>query len=164
MGQWRRWIGGPGRVTVKTTAREFRAAKAVVTLPLGVLQAGIVQFEPQPGEVLEIAARMRMGSSRRVTLVFARRLWPEAMSFLLTRELLPSVWWTAHPSASCSLTGWVGGPKAAAFASLDAEELGRRACTALAEALEMTAEDIQAQLVEAYTHEWEADPWSRGGV
>ncbi len=152
----------PGAVRVRTAAGEFLAGKAVVTLPLGVLQAGVVRFEPAPGEVLEIAKRMRMGAARRVTLVFARRLWPEGMSFLLTRELLPSVWWTAHPAESFSLTGWVGGPRAAELAGLNERELGQRGCEALAEALEMTAEDVQAVLTEAYAHEWEADAWARG--
>ncbi len=51
-------------------------------------------------------------------MLFRERLWPEEMSFLLTPELLPRVWWTAHPAESLTLTGWVGGPRAAGLLGL----------------------------------------------
>ncbi len=113
-----------GSVLVRCVdGQSWAGKKAVITLPLGVLQAGVVRFAPAPAAVLEAAGRMRMGRVCRFTMVFKRRLWPEEMSFLIARELMPSVWWTARPSASLSLTGWVGGPRADALLALSAEDL-----------------------------------------
>ena len=69
---------------------------------------------------------MRMGSVCRFTLVVNRRLWPEAMSFLLTSDMLPTVWWTAHPADSLTLTGWVGGPRSAELLALSHGATDRR--------------------------------------
>jgi monoamine oxidase len=151
-----------GRVRVESTEGDFVAAKALVTLPLGVLQSGGVRFTPAPGRVLEAAARMRMGQVCRFTMVFGRRLWPEKMSFLLTRELLPPVWWTAHPAESLSLTGWIGGPKAETMLGLEAAELGRRGCAALAQALGVGQEELLAELREVFTWNWRLDESALG--
>ncbi len=136
--------------------------KAVITLPLGVLQAGVVRFAPAPSAVLEAAGRMRMGRVCRFTMVFKRRLWPEEMSFLIARELMPSVWWTARPSASLSLTGWVGGPRADALLALSAEDLRTAAVRGVATAFAIREGEMDEALVGFYTHDWQEDGWSRG--
>ena len=153
----------PGHVKVQTGAGEFSAMQAVISLPLGVLQAGVVRFNPAPGAILEIARTLRMGQVCRLTLVFSKSFWPAEMSFLLTRELQPSVWWSAHPTASHSLTGWTGGPRAAELLALDPEELRRTACRSLERALQMESADVEALLVSFHMHPWQSDPYSLGG-
>ena len=57
----------PGKVEVATeTDQVFEAAAAVITLPLGVLQARRVAFVPQPVEILDAADRLAMGTAARV--------------------------------------------------------------------------------------------------
>ena len=120
-----------GSVSVRCAdGRDYQADRAVITLPLGVLQAGAVKFAPEPAQVLAAAARMRMGRVCRFTLVFREQLWPDQMSFLLTRDLLPGVWWTARPAESRTLTGWVGGPRADALIGLSEDALRAHAITA----------------------------------
>jgi monoamine oxidase len=79
------------------------------------------------------------------------------MSFLLARQLLPSVWWTAHPATSLSITGWVGGPRAAALLGLPPAELALCACAALAEALHLPQAGVQAEFRAIHTHDWQTD-------
>ena len=52
----------------------FEAAKAIITLPLGVLQQNSVTFSPTP-DALHEANRLRMGNARRFTLVFREPFW-----------------------------------------------------------------------------------------
>ena len=139
-----------------------RAKRVVVTLPLGVLQAGTVRFNPEPKAILAAAARLRMGQAMRFTAVFNTRLWPEAMSFLLTPELTPSVWWTARPSASLSLTGWLGGPRSAALLGKSEAELTGVALDAIAAALALPRSQVRAAFVSLHTQDWRADPLSCG--
>ena len=127
-----RVVWQPGRVEVETNQGSFSARQAIVTLPLGVLQRGSVVFDPAPGEILEQARRLHMGQASRITLLLRERFWetlppqPELsqLSFLFTRGMVPSVWWTTHPMPSTTLTGWTGGPRSAQLLGLSAEAVG----------------------------------------
>ena len=107
----------------------FHGRQAVITLPLGVLQADAVRFDPLPGGALDEARRMRMGSVVRVPLLFHSRFWREPavlarcpafaaelerLRLLLTDLAIPA-WWTAEPEAAALLTAWVGGPRSSTF-------------------------------------------------
>jgi monoamine oxidase len=142
--------------------RVFDGAQCLVTVPLGVLQAGAIAFDPEVPQVIEAAGKMRMGQVCRFTMVFRRRLWPERMTFLLTRELLPNVWWTARPADENSLTGWVGGPRAAELLGLGEAALRERVIVAAAQALVTDAGTIREQLASIHMHDWSADPNSLG--
>jgi monoamine oxidase len=131
-------------------------------LPLGVLQEGAVSFEPAVEEVMQAAASMRMGHACRYTFAFKERLWPERMSFLLTDNSLPRVWWTARPHESHTLTGWAGGPSALELLRLSHDELQRRAIVAVAAALGIPEHEVTARLQSFHTHNWDFDEWSRG--
>ena len=61
----------PGRVEVVTANdRPFHAAAAIITLPLGVLQARRVAFLPQPREILMRLTGIAMGPVARVVYEF----------------------------------------------------------------------------------------------
>jgi monoamine oxidase len=163
--EWR-----PGHVEVATNQGNFTARQAIVTLPLSVLQSGRVAFHPAPGEILAQARRLHMGQVCRITLHLRERFWEtlppqpvlSELSFLFTRGLLPSVWWTTHPTRSNLLTGWVGGPHSAQLLGLSAEALGRLACDRLAQVFHLEASPLQEQLLGCYTHDWQADPNALG--
>ena len=111
-----------GQVAALTrSGEEVRAAKAVITLPLGVLQSGSVFFEPRP-ESFSALDGLAMGPVQRLVLVFRERFWAretENMHFLFARDQTPGVWWTTAPRQSTVLTGWIGGPRALAFRNSD---------------------------------------------
>ena len=160
----------PGHVEVATSTGDFCASKAVVTLPLGVLQRSDVTFSPAPTTLLEAAGQMRMGQVRRFTLLFRERFWEELppqpalsdLSFLFAFSEMPPVWWTTHPEASHTLTGWVGGPRSGALAEMDADELGRRACAALAKIFGIEEGRLRPLLQGCYTQDWQNDPFAFG--
>jgi protoporphyrinogen oxidase len=123
-----------GRVEIATREGSFHAPKAVVTLPLGVLQRGDVKITPAPTSVLEAAGRLRMGQARRFTLLFRERFWENLspqpalseLSFLFAFSEMPPVWWTPHPETSNTLTGWVGGPRSEMLAHWRRSLMSRR--------------------------------------
>jgi predicted NAD/FAD-dependent oxidoreductase len=68
---------GPGGVRVHTARGAFAADAAVVTLPLGVLKAGAVEFDPPlPERKRQAIARLGMGALTKVALTFAEPFWP----------------------------------------------------------------------------------------
>ncbi len=155
-----------GRVAFETAAGELLASKAVITLPLGVLQAGAVPIVPEPTSILEAAALMRMGAVCRFTLIFRERFWQtlppqpalQHLSFLFDFGELPSVWWTTHPEDTCALTGWVGGPRSRALLGKSEAELADLGCHALARLFHLSEAQLRQHLQACVTHNWSADP------
>ena len=75
---------------------------------------------------------------------------------------MPPVWWTAHPWETRTLTGWIGGPRSAAFEQCTREQVGDLACGALAKIFSLPLSYLRAQLIGCATHDWQADPLSCG--
>jgi monoamine oxidase len=176
-----------GSVTVLARAAggtegQVRARCALVTVPLGVLQAGSIQFEPRPTEILHQADRLAMGAALRVVLVFGSKFWPDNLSFLFTPSEMPATWWTPMPNGAPTLTGWAGGPKAESLARSGASVGGASASgtsasgtsagagaalltsclSTLAKAFNRPLTDLQESLVSWHTHDWLADPYACG--
>ncbi len=149
-----------GKVRVEGDEWVFEAPKVVLALPLGVWHGAVVGLDPWPAQ-LEISG-LTMGDVCRFTLVFSRPLWPAGMSFLLTPELLPTVWWTAHPAESHTLTGWVGGPRCRPLLALSQAALQELALAAVAQAFSFPLEKVAAALTGFHTLDWTAEDTSRG--
>jgi monoamine oxidase len=170
-----RW--SEGAVEVETTQGEVFAKSCVLTLPLPVVQrvnqAGGVRMEPEPRAVTH-ARRLAMGQAVRFTMVFREAWWlgsgaaDEAklkeMNFLMTPSRMPPVWWVgdALKGELPTLTGWVGGPRAAALAGKTAAEMGEAACGELAAAFGVSEAVLRGALVGTYAHDWLADACSLG--
>jgi monoamine oxidase len=153
-----------------TEDARFTATKAIITLPLGVLQSGSVTFTPRPESILAAASQMRMGQAARFTLLFHEPFWkhlPEPknldqLSFLFSFDETPRVWWTPHPKTCSSITGWVGGPRSASLAALQPDELAEHACATLARIFNLKAAQLRESLQGCFTHNWQQDPYSLG--
>jgi monoamine oxidase len=160
-----------GAVTVQTThtdgVREFRAGLAVITVPLGVLQAERIEFEPRPTEALRQASRLAMGPVMRMIFVFKQKFWDEKLGFLISSTELPSAWWSPMPHEAPVLTAWAGGPKAETLLDLvnqegDAVVLRDRCLSSLAKMLGKSLDEIENQLASWHFHNWQTDPHSLG--
>lgn len=67
---------GPPGVTVTTSAGIFQADAAIVTLPLGVLKAGSVEFAPRlPTPKQQAIARLGMGNLAKIVLRYDKPFW-----------------------------------------------------------------------------------------
>ena len=159
-----------GLAEVVTDLWTFNAPQVIVTLPLAVLQGGSVKITPEPHKILEAAERLRMGQARRFTLLFAEKFWEkllpkqalDGMSFLFAFSEMPPVWWTPHPEPSNTITGWIGGPRSAAFAGSDAKTLAGKACTVLARIFGLRKDAVQKLLKGCYTHDWQHNRFALG--
>jgi len=64
-------------VKVRTTDDEFRADAVIVTLPLGVLKAGAVKFEPAlPRPKRDAIKRLGIGCLAKLALFYDKPFWP----------------------------------------------------------------------------------------
>jgi monoamine oxidase len=168
----------PGEVTMNGLdgyGKPFsiRAARAVLTLPLGVLQSGFVRFDPAPAAILSAAQGLIMGAVIRMTLVFRAAFWRELkpgrlsvevrsalehLSFLFATDELPPTWWTPMPNRAPVMTAWVGGPRALARP----ESWLRQCLTTLAKITHLPMSYLQQQLISWHCHDWQTDQYARG--
>ena len=166
--EWRR-----GRVQIAVKSRmglafePIVAKKAVVTLPLGVLQAGAVRFLPEVPGLRETLDRLAMGKAIRIALRFREAFWESRseltrMSFLHSGDEWFPTWWSALPIRAPILTGWAGGPKAARFDGHSETFILERAVGALSRLFGMEAKTVIGLLDTWHIHNWHADPFSLG--
>jgi monoamine oxidase len=137
--------------------------RAVITAPLGVLQAGAIGFDPEPHAILEAARALRFGDAFRVTFLFEQAFWDESprtadAGFLFSDEPVFPVWWTGRPVEPRAITGWTAGPKADALLGLPGEQVVTKAVAVLRRILNVPVLPPHS----AWFHDWHADPFSRG--
>jgi monoamine oxidase len=140
---------------------EIHATRALITLPLGVLQSNAVPISPAPQQALAAIGKLAMGTATRITLSFRARFWESAapnLSFLLAQEKVPAAWWTAAPNPSPTLTGWVAGPRA--LSAPTGAGLKDHALATLAAIFNRS--DLDQMLISYHTYDWQSDPFSRG--
>ena len=158
----------------------FRAERAVITLPLGVLQAppgapGAVHFNPELKEKQEAIGKIMMGAVTKIVLRFRERFWERngftfqpaggrlpPLGFLHSHDEYFPTWWTHLPVRAPILTGWAGGPAAERLALRGEEFVVGRALDSLRRLFGLERERLADLLAAWYTRDWQADPYSRG--
>jgi monoamine oxidase len=159
-----------GRVSIAARAfdglRRFEALRAIVTVPLGVLQSGAIRFDPEPAALREATGAIAMGHAARVVLRFRRPLWEDRpefrdVSFLHSGEKWMPTWWTPMPVRGPVITGWTGGP-GAENAPRDPAEWISGALTSLGGILGCERDSLAGELETWHAHNWSADPFTLG--
>lgn len=83
----------PAGVTLSTLLGEFTANHAIVTVPVGVLKSGDLQFDPPlPEKTRKALDGLEMNAFEKVVLRFQHRFWPEDV-YALRRQGVTGEWW-----------------------------------------------------------------------
>jgi monoamine oxidase len=164
----------PGRVRVRCASptgaplAPVEAERLVVTLPVGVLGAppdspGAVRFEPAlPPRYVRALNLSAMGHVLKLTLQFRSPLWPEEVAFLRGSDGPMTVWWTLNPLYEPRIVGWSTGARALALLATGQPGILDGAVRSLAGALGIRRARVEHELAAWWTHDWSADPFSRG--
>ena len=152
--------GGTG-VELETSRGSFSANQVVVTIPLGVLKSGAVDFSPElPVRKQQAFADLEMGVANKVVLLFEKRFWPD--THYLGYAPGPQgeyVEWTNldRYSGFPALSVWSHGDFARKLESLNNRETVSRLMGVVRKMFGKVP-DPEAALVTR----WGADPFSRG--
>lgn len=140
----------------------FEAEAVIVTLPVGVLQSGQVDFAPGLSEAKSLALRgLRMGPVIKLVFRFDRPIVDPHISAVYSAKN-PPMWWSpsfGHDSPSHVWTAFVSGDWAMDLLSLGEEGALDAAVDALRSELE--CDDFQVE--QSRLISWPDDPYSRGG-
>jgi monoamine oxidase len=149
------------------------ARRAIITLPLGVLQlpsraAGAVRFTPSLKEKRPALDKLVSGAAIKAALLFRTPFWEEidqaryrGVSFFHSPDAAFPTFWTALPERAPLLIAWAGGPKAARLSAAKAPEIVRRAVRSLESVFGARA-GIEKRLAASWAHHWQRDPFARG--
>jgi monoamine oxidase len=148
-------------VVVHAGNQSFEGPAAIVTVPLGVLKAGSIAFDPPlPEGHIRAVNALGFGVLSKSFFRFNRRTWKTDNAFYLFLGTDPGAWaqWFTLPSAA--------GPIVVAF---NAGDRGRSVETSSAADVTARALPIARQLfggdisaVEVRTSSWSTDPYARG--
>ena len=130
--------------------RSFEANKLVLTVPLGVLKAGTIKFNPPlPANKQSAISRLGMGTLNKCCLRFSRPFWPTTVDWL---GQIPS------GSGQPVLVGFQAGAAAVAMETMNNEHLIASAMESLRGIFgKGMPEPIGAQITR-----WHSDPFSGG--
>jgi monoamine oxidase len=169
-----RWSKGWVEVAGHFIGKPFaaHASRAIVTLPLGVLQqppaaAGSVRFSPALTAKEDALQGLGSGAVTKVALRFASRFWEklhdgryrDAAFFHAPNAPIPT-FWTPVPMQAPLLVAWAGGPRASP-AGADPAGIVRNALASL-ETLFGAEADAAGRLEGYYYHDWQGDCFARG--
>lgn len=172
------WRPGSVQVSVDRPDEDvaFAARRALITFPLGVLQAmpDCVRFVPDlPAHKHTALEKLVMGKVARLTLCFRDCFWQELgagledrtlakLSFLFSEDERFPTWWTQMPETLPIITGWAPARSAESLAGMSETSIVDTALGSLSSLLLLQKSQIEAQLQASYFHDWDADPFSRG--
>ena len=158
-----RWEKGTVEVMARRNGRQetFQAGVAVVTLPVGVLKAGTVKFEPSLPEKIEAANGLEFGNVVKIIFHFKDSSWGD-FGFIHVPDARIPTWWS-DPRGPI-LTGWTGGRHADALLGLSTYKLCQTGLEILSKILfnGVPASDLRRRLLAVHYHNWAADPDTRG--
>jgi monoamine oxidase len=171
------WGGHGVRVDVGDSEKSLDAECVVVTLPIGVLQAGpgdagYVEFSPPLREKESALGKLVLGHVRRVTFVFDEVFWSNTelvgrndmadLQFLFTDDDFFPTWWSYEPLRLPVLTAWSPALKSDRLAGKSTEEVIEIALTSLSKALDVKIGALRKKVVSAHSHDWITDRFTRG--
>lgn len=161
--------------------QRYQAKRAVVTLPLGVMQSdlndeGAVEFSPSLKTKIEAACRLEMGHALRVVFRFRERFWERIklpaddgstkdlaqLAFIHAPAEAVPTWWTQAPSSTPMLVGWAGGAPAEQLLAETRKDIIGACLDSVSRIFRMPRSEIEALVESSHTHNWTSDPFSRG--
>jgi monoamine oxidase len=157
---------------------QYTAPKAIIAVPVSILQLdssdlGFISFTPEIIAQRAAIQKLGMGAVLKILLAFDQPIWLteqveklagkslKKASFFFSREAIPT-WWTQYPTDNALLTGWLGGPKAAAMKDKTDEEILHIAIASLAGIFQMKSSYIQEHLIASHIANWTAQPYILG--
>ncbi|TMQ21390.1 MAG: FAD-dependent oxidoreductase [Deltaproteobacteria bacterium] len=157
----RRIDWGSDRVQLDYGSGSASAACAIITLPIGVLQSGEVEFRPALGDHRAAMSRLAMGQVVKLVLCLREPLWRD-LAFVHGDGTAFPTFWIRSADGAQQITAWAGGPHARALSGFAADQLAERAIDELAGLTGVPASRLAEAVRHHHFHDHHAYPYARG--
>ena len=155
--------GGAQEIAVETPRGTLQARAVILAVPVGVLAAEAIRFDPPlPDWKLSAIADLPMGSCNKVALGFSRNVFGDLADVMLMPDLGPdqAVELVIREGGRDTVTAMFNGPGGKALAAA-----GAKACAdyALALLAGIFGSDLRQAVQDRVVFaDWDHDPWIRG--
>jgi monoamine oxidase len=157
-----------GKVKIITGGGNIlQGGKAIITVPLGVLQKHQLQFSPPLPEYDRLFKQMGFGGVIKIFFEFTHALWEETIrhpltnaAFIFSDAEIPT-WWSKFPDKTPLLTGWLGGPSTFQLPDV-ADAVFEKALASLAYIFSYPATEISKCIREWHVANWASEPFTFG--
>lgn len=165
------WRHGHARVEARLAsgrAARFTARAVLVTVPIGVLSARALTFDPELPRLRRALDGLVMGSVVRLVIWFRRFPWDaedeslRRLAFLHLPTGKFQALWTAYPERGPLAVLWGGGPGARALNRGSPDEVLRAMRSELARAFGTTTTRLRSDIRRVWWHNWDRDRFARG--
>jgi monoamine oxidase len=161
----------PGHVEVETKNGDtLTAAKILITVPISILKADVIQFEPSLPDYRNALRHLETGDVIKFLFEFKDRFWERGnstgyrqmpdLNFLFSDAFVPT-WWTQKPDDVALLTGWLGGPVVQTVQQ-DDRALLKEGIKSIAYLFGSEPDHLEKEIRSAKVINWFADEYSRG--
>lgn len=154
------WSSSGGQIQTETD-KTYTAQQVVITLPLSLLQANVVEFEPKlPDTKLNAIHGLGAGHITKLILKFDQPFWSRDLESCLT-TLDTQLWWRPgwkRNNEAPVLTAFTGSTGADNLGQLGREDTIQAGLQNLEQMFEMP---LAERLVDALFVDWQADPYAR---
>ncbi|MGI9604598.1 MAG: flavin monoamine oxidase family protein [Acidimicrobiales bacterium] len=163
----------PHPIRVETAnGTTFEGTHVIVTVPIGVLQANAIAFDPPlPAEKQDVIERMGVGNVEKVALTFASPFWREKPDRAVHFFSVPNSY--APQSVIIDVTDTAGaapgGSASACLVAICAAEVAKATADRPHDAVEATLATLQRMFPNRYqppvataVSTWSSDPFSQG--
>lgn len=158
------WTGD--HVSIEHSRGSAMADRAIITLPIGVLQGGAVALRPGLGEHASALCQLAMGQVVKLMMCFDDAVWrdyaPRDLEFVHGGETGFPTYWLRSAFDAHQVTAWAGGPHATALAGRNIIQLVDGALDGLAALLGMPRSKLATHVRHHHMHDWTADPFALG--
>lgn len=157
-----------GQVEVKTASGKlWKGDKAIITVPLGILQKAAISFKPALPEHQQAFESMGFGGVIKFQVEFQKAFWEshrhrglKDIAFIFSDADVPT-WWSQLPDKTPLLTGWLSGPRTVDI-SHTPEVLYQKAVASLQYIFSCSPGEIESQIVHWHISDWTQDPFTFG--
>lgn len=153
-------------IRITAGSKTFTANKAILAVPLGVLQKDkrFLIIASDAERYITALHRLGFGDVIKFILQFRSPFWEETypnLGFLLSGAPVPT-WWTQLPQKEHTLTGWLGGRAARTHTAMSESQLAEMAIQSLAQLFSKGRQDIADLLTDTQIANWSSEPYTLG--
>ena len=152
----------------RSDASTFSAKRALITLPLSILQRGDVTFSPPLATKQPALSQLSMGHVIRLVLCFStpppfpNHIDPQRLGFLFSDDEHFPTWWKSESAGRFLLTGWAPFPSADGLSARPPADIAAQGMRSLARILGCALSEIGSRIESWHLHNWQKDPFARG--
>lgn len=156
---------GDGDVRVISNGQVYRAKTCIITIPVSLLQNGLIRFTPAlPPEKIWAIHAFRMEAATKLIYRFRERLWDEHLTFM-AHAGLTARWWTPSygRDEDAIIACYVTAERAQKMDVMDEAAALDRGLQELSTLIGIPSNKLQQAVLASKRVAWAADPLALGG-